>query len=176
MAISSEQIKLLESYRDKAYITSILCSQSAEHFSFLRSIVNIPIILSSSTMTVLNSMSEGSENNMKYANIVLNAWTSLILSLVGNFKLPEQATNFAQIQVKMNKLTHQIEDKLTIDLESCKIEDIRHFINEYDVLYEQLDYAFPNFIKNRVKKIYSGKKVLPNILNCEISFIKVDEV
>jgi hypothetical protein len=176
MTISSEQIKLLESYRDKAYITSILCSQSSEHFSFLRSIVNIPIILSSSTMTVLNSMDEGTNNNMKYANIVLNAYTSLILSLVANFKLPEQATNFAQIQVKMNKLTHQIEDKLTIDLESCKIEDIRHFINEYDVLYEQLDYAFPNFIKNCVKKIYSGKKVLPNILNCEISFIKIDEV
>ena len=176
MPISSEQIKLLESYRDKAYITSILCSQSAEHFSFLRSIVNIPLILSSSTMTVLNSMDEGTNNNMKYANIVLNAWTSLILSLVGNFKLPEQATNFSQIQVKMNKLCHQIEDKLTIDLDSCKIEDIRHFINDYDALYEQLDYSFPNFIKNRIKKIYSGKKVLPNILNCEISFVKIDEV
>ena len=174
MPISSEQIKLLESYRDKAYITSILCSQSAEHFSFLRSIVNIPLILSSSTMTVLNSMSEGNDNKMKFANIILNAWTSLILSLVGNFKLPEQATNFAQIQVKMNKLTHQIEDKLTIDLDSCKIEDIRHFINDYDALYEQLDYSFPNFIKNRVKKIYSGKKVLPNILNCEITFVKID--
>ena len=160
----------------KAYITSILWIQSTEHFIFLRSIVNIPLILSSSTMTVLNSMNEGTNNNMKYANIILNAWTSLILSLVGNFKLPEQGTNFAQIQVKMNKLTHQIEDKLTIDIENCKIEDIRHFINEYDVLYEQLDYAFPNFIKNRVKKIYSGKKVLPNILNCEISFIKIDEV
>ena len=139
MPISSEQIKLLESYRDKAYITSILCSQSAEHFSFLRSIVNIPIILSSSTMTVLNSMDEGTNNNMKYANIILNAWTSLILSLVGNFKLPEQATNFSQIQVKMNKLCHQIEDKLAIDIESCKIDDIRHFISEYDALYEQLD-------------------------------------
>ena len=121
-------------------------------------------------------MDEGGNNNMKYANIVLNAWTSLILSLVGNFKLPEQNTNFSQIQVKMNKLCHQIEDKLTIDLESCKIEDIRHFINDYDALYEQLDYSFPNFIKNRVKKIYSGKKVLPNILNCEISFVKIDEV
>ena len=176
MPISSEQIKLLESYRDKAYITSILCSQSSEYFSFLRSIINIPIILSSSVMTVMNSMDEGTNNNMKYANIVLNAYTSLILSLVANFKLPEQATNFAQIQVKMNKFTHPIEDKLTIDLESCKIEDIRHFINDYDTLYEQLDYAFPNFIKNRVKKIYSGKKVLPNILNCEISFVKIDEV
>jgi hypothetical protein len=141
MPISQEQIKLLESYRDKTYITSILCSQSSEHFS-----------------------------------IILNAWTSLILSLVGNFKLPEQATYFSQIQVKMNSLCHKIEDKLTIDLESCKIEDIRHFINDYDTLYEQLDYSFPNFIKNRVKKVYSGKKVLPNILNCEIRFVKIDEV
>ena len=39
MAMSPEQIKLLESYRDKSYKTSILCSQSAEHFSFLRSII-----------------------------------------------------------------------------------------------------------------------------------------
>jgi hypothetical protein len=176
MPISQEQIKLLESYRDKAYITSILYSQSTEHFNFLRSIINIPLILSSSTMTVLNSMDEGGNNRMKYVNIILNTWTSLILSLVGNFKIPEQATKFSQIQVKMNKLCHQIEDKLTIDLESCKIEDILHFINDYDVLYEQLDYSFPNFIKNRVKKVYSGKKVLPNILNCEISFVKIDEV
>ena len=174
MAISPEQIKLLESYRDKAYITSILCSQPAEHFSFLRSIVNIPLILSSSTMTVLNSMDEGGNNNMKFANIVLNAWTSLILSLVGNFKLPEQATNFSQIQVKMNKLCHQIEDKLAIDIDNCKIEDIRQFINDYDALYEQLDYSFPGFIKNRVKKAYSGKKVLPNVLNCELTFTKND--
>ena len=174
MPISVEQIKLLESYRDKSYITSILCSQSAEHFSFLRSIVNIPLILSSSVMGIMNSMDEGTNNNMKICNIILNAWTSLILSLVGNFKLPEQATNFSQIQVKMNKLCHQIEDKLAIDLDSCKIEDIRQFISEYDNLYEQLDYSFPGFIKNRVKKAYSGKKVLPNILNCELTFTKND--
>ena len=47
MPISTDHIKLLESYRDKAYITSILCAQSSEHFEFLRSIINIPLILSS---------------------------------------------------------------------------------------------------------------------------------
>jgi len=175
MPISTDHVKLLESYRDKAYITSILCAQSSEHFSFLRSMVNLPLIISSSVMTVLNSMSDNS-NEMKYANIVLNTWTSLILSIIGNFKLTEQATNFKQIEIKMNKLTHKIEDFLSIDLENTKIEDIRAIINEYDVLNESLDFPFPNFIKNRVKKIYSGKKTLPNILNCEISFVKVDEV
>jgi len=175
MPISTDHVKLLESYRDKAYITSILCAQSSEHFSFLRSMVNLPLIISSSVMTVLNSMSDNS-NEMKYANIVLNTWTSLILSIIGNFKLTEQATNFKQIEIKMNKLTHKIEDFLSIDLESTKIEDIRTIINEYDSLNESLDFTYPNFIKNRVKKIYSGKKSLPNILNCEISFVKVDEV
>ena len=175
MPISTDHVKLLESYRDKAYITSILCSQSAEHFSFFRSMVNLPIIITSSVMTVLNSMSDNS-NEMKYANIVLNTWTSLILSIIGNFKLTEQATNFKQIEIKMNKLTHKIEDLLSIDLENTNIEHIRAIINEYDALNESLDFPFPNFIKNRVKKVYSGKKTLPNILNCEISFVKVDEV
>ena len=50
-------------------------------------------------------------------NIDLNDSTAMILSLIGNFKLTEQTTNFKQIQIKMNKLCHQIEDKLTIDLE-----------------------------------------------------------
>ncbi len=137
MPISTEHVKLLESYRDKTYRTSILCAQSSEHFSFLRSMVNLPLIISSSVMTVLN---------------------------------------FKQIEIKMNKLTHKIEDFLSIDLENTKIEDIRSIINEYDSLNEILDFTYPNFIKNRVKKIYSGKKTLPNILNCEISFVKVDEV
>ncbi len=56
MPISTDHVKLLESYRDKVYITSILCAQSSEHFEFLRSIINIPLILSSSVMTVMNSI------------------------------------------------------------------------------------------------------------------------
>jgi hypothetical protein len=175
MPISTDHIKLLESYKDKAYITSILCAQISEHFEFLRSIINIPLILSSSVMTVMNSMNETNNNEIKISNIVLNTWTSLILSLVGNFKLTEQETNCKQIEIKMNELTHKIEDFLSLDLESTKIEDIRAIVNEYDSLNESLDFPFPNFIKNRVKKVYKDKRTLPNALNCELSFIKIDE-
>jgi hypothetical protein len=76
MPISTDHIKLLESYRDKAYITSILCDQSSEQFEFLRSIINIPLILSSSVMTVMNSMNDQNNNEIKISNIVLNTWTS----------------------------------------------------------------------------------------------------
>jgi hypothetical protein len=174
MPISNDQIKLLQSYRDKSYITSILCSQSEEHFSFIKSLVNIPLILSSSVMTILNSLSETNSTDMKYANIILNATTATILSLIGNFKLTEQSTNFKTIGLKMNKLCHKIEDLLTIDLENTSIEHIRAIITEYDNLNENIDFGFPGFIKNRVKRTYEGKKVLPNVLNCELSFISVE--
>ncbi len=78
MPISTEHVKLLESYRDKAYITCISCFQSSEHFEFLHSIINIPLILSSSVMTVMNSTNESNSNEIKISNIVLNTWTSLI--------------------------------------------------------------------------------------------------
>ena len=175
MTISSDQIKLLQSYRDKSYITSILCSQSEEHFSFIKSLVNIPLVLSSSVFTILNSLNEENSTDMKYANIILNACTATLLSLVSNFKLQEQAINFKAIAIKQNKLCHKCEDLLSIDLENTTIEHIRAIILEYDNLNEQVDYQYPGFIKNRVKKTYAGKKTLPNILNCEISFITTNE-
>ena len=169
--ISQEQVKLLQSYRDKSYVTSVLCSQSEEFFSFIRSMVNIPLIVSNSILTILNSMSENNSNDMKYTNIALNAATATILSLIGNFKLTEKVTNYRTINFKMNKLCHQIEDRLTNDLENTNVDHIRQFINEYDSLCEQLDFPYPGFIKNRVKRTYMGKKALPNILNCELSFV-----
>jgi hypothetical protein len=172
--ISQDQIKLLQSYRDKSYVTSILCSQSEEFFSFLRSMINVPLILSSSVMTIMNSLSNDNSNDMKYANIALNATTSLILTLIGNFKLTEKISNYRTIHFKMNKLCHQIEDRLTNDLDNTNVDHIRQFINEYDSLNEQNDYPFPGFIKNRVKRTYIGKKALPNILNCEIAFVNVE--
>jgi hypothetical protein len=169
--ISHDQIKLLQSYRDKSYVTSILCSQTGECYSFIRSMINIPLILSSSIMMIFNSLNEIDSTSMKYANIALNASTTTILSLIGNFKLAEKVTNFKNIEIKMNKLCHSIEDKLTNDLENTTTENIRQIITEYDTLNEQLDYPFIGFIKNRVKRTYIGKKTLPNILNCELSFV-----
>jgi len=168
--LSSEQIKLLENYRDKSYVSSILCDECCLFYSRIKNFVNIPLILSSSIMTVLNSGSFDSDT-MKIPNIVLNAATALLLSLINNFKLPEKIQNFKNISVKMNKLCHAIEDKLSNDIGSCNHELIRQFINEYDTLNENLDYPYVQYIKNSVKKRYAHKRSLPNSLNCEETFI-----
>ena len=167
--ITNEQIKLLQSYRDKAYVSNILCDETMNFYSMIKSIVNLPLILSSAVMTIMNS-SDLSSHDMKVPNIIINGSTTLLLALVNNFKLPERINNFRTISIKMNKLCHNIEDKLTNSLDEVTTENIRLFINDYDNLNETLEYSFPNFIKERVKKRYTNKKTLPNILNCNLDF------
>ena len=43
-------------------------------------------------------------------------------------------------------------------------------IKEYDLLCESLEHPYPSHIRNAVIKLYSGKKCLPNILNCTTDF------
>jgi hypothetical protein len=172
MTLTSEQIKLLQSYRDKSYICNILCSESCNYYSFIRNLVNLPLILSSSIMTVLNS-SDFDAQTMRIPNIVLNASTSLILSLINNYKLPEKCQTFRNKANKYMHLTNQIEDSLTNDLDSITIDKIRNFINEYDTITETLEYSYPTQIKNRITKRYKDKKVLPNALNCISNFVNI---
>ena len=173
--LTNDQIKLLQSYRDKSYVSAILCDESSSFYSFLKSLVNVPLVLSSTIMGILNS-SDFDSQQMRIPNSVLNASTSLILLLINNFKLPEKTQNFHNKAVKFNKLTHIIEDMLTNDIEDISVDKIRSIINDYDAINETLDYSFPSHIKNRVKKRYMGKKILPNILNCELTFIEVEQL
>jgi hypothetical protein len=121
MTLSTEQIKLLESYRDKAYICNILCDESFNHYSFIKNLVNLPLILSSSVMTVLNS-SDFDAQTMRIPNIVLNASTTSILSLINNYKLPEKCQTFRNKAIKYMHLCNQIEDSLTNNLLQDKPE------------------------------------------------------
>jgi hypothetical protein len=155
MTLSTEQIKLLESYRDKAYICNILCDESFNHYSFIKNLVNLPLILSSSVMTVLNS-SDFDAQTMRIPNIVLNASTTLILSLINNYKLPEKCQTFRSKSIKYMHLCNQIEDSLTNDLNNINIDKIRNFINDYDAITESLEYSYPTHIKNRVRKKFKN--------------------
>jgi hypothetical protein len=174
MVLSSIQKEIIFQYRDKAYICSILCQQTSDWYNFLKTITNIPLILMSTSLSIINSLNL--ENvDMRVPNIVINASFALILSLINNFNISEKQANFRSLHLKYTKLTHYIEDKITNELENCTKEEIRNIINDYDILAENLDYPYPGFIRKRVKTRYFGKKTLPNILNCEIVFVNKDD-
>ena len=146
----------------------ILCDKSSNYYSLLKNIFNVPLILASSLMSILNS-SQIEENKLKYINIIVNALTALILSLANNFKFQERATNFKTQGNKFNKLVHSIEDNLVNELNNITTDTLRNLITAYDNINENVDFDFPYHIKQDVRRFFLNQRVLPNILNCERS-------
>ena len=93
MVLSSTQIDLLVGYRDKAYVSNVLCEECYNYNLIRKNMINIPLIVCSSVMTVFNSSSFDADT-MRIPNILLNSLTTLILALIGNFKFVEKQNNF----------------------------------------------------------------------------------
>ena len=165
--ISQQQQELLKQYKDKSYINALLAEEAYNYFVFIKNVINIPLIITNSAMVVINAVITD-QDLLKILNIILNSSTGLILSLISNFKIYENIQNFHQLQVKFNKLSHQIDSKLTNDLENINTEFITGIIDNYDQIIETQDYGFPVRIKKRIKKQYENKMTLPSSLSVEI--------
>lgn len=172
MTLSIEQKVLLEQYRDRAYVMNILLDEHYNYNSFLAMCFSIPLIFSSSAMTIVNSSFNA--DDVKIPNIILNSATALMLSLVGNFKFNDKITNFGTVSRKFTKLCHSIEDILINDMQEADTDTIRTFIKEYDELNEQINFPLNSKIKNTVANKYKGVKSLPNILNCSEKIVKIN--
>ena len=55
-----------------------------------------------------NSITED-QDLLRVSNIILNSSTGLILSLISNFKIYEHIQQYHQLQMKLNRLSHQID-------------------------------------------------------------------
>lgn len=154
---------ILKEYRDKTYIYQILTHKTNEYYSNIKQIINIPLIVSSSIMTILNSGTFEPEE-MKVPNIVINAVTALLISMINNYKIIEKQQTFRNLSLKYMALLHDIEDKLAND-DNIEPDEVRTIIKQYDDLISQTEYIIPSHIQKKVKNLYKGKKFLPLILN-----------
>ena len=164
--ISNQQLELLKQYKEKCYISGLLSEQSYNYYVFIKNLINIPLIIMNSAMVIINSTIENQEL-LKILNIILNSSTGLILGLISNFKVYENIQSFHQLQSKFNKLSHQIESKLN-DPENISIDYINSIVEDYDVIYDNIEFNFPNSIKKRIKNQYDGKLSLPSSLSVDI--------
>ena len=165
--ITEQQKILLMSYKDKAYINSLLAEQSHDYFNLIKNIINIPLIVSNSAMVIINAIITDQEL-LKILNIILNSSTGLILSLISNFKIYENIQQFHQLQTKYNKLCHEIDSKLTNDLENITVDFIKSIVDDYDNITSSQEYSYPQKIKKRIKQQYSNNYSLPSSLSVEI--------
>lgn len=156
-------IQILKEYRDKTFIYELLCTKTNEYYSQIKQVINIPLIISSSIMTICNSGSFEPEM-MKVPNIVINACTALLISLINNYKIIEKQQTFRNQSLKYMTLLHQIEDVLNNDTD-ITADDVRAIVKQYDDLISQNEYHIPTRIKNKIRRQYQGKLYLPIILN-----------
>ena len=171
--ITNQQLELLKQYKDKSFINALLAEEGYNHYNFLKNIINIPLIVCNTAMVIINSLISN-EDLLKILNIILNASTGLILSLISNFKIYEHITLYHQIQIKFSKLNHLIDSKLTNDIDNINTDFITNIIEDYDLILEGMEFSFPSGIRKRIKEQYEGKLTLPASLSVDIVECKTD--
>jgi hypothetical protein len=167
--LNKHQVKMLQDYRDKSYVMNVLLTRSYERYAFIKQITNIPLIISSSAMAIINSSSFSGEE-VKLPNIIINSLTALTIAMIGNFQINQKEMLFQNLSSKFLKLCHQIEDDLTNNLDEIDKTDVKKYVDDYDALIESINYVIPKDIQNKVKDLYGNKKTMPSFLNCEGDF------
>ena len=157
-------IDILDVYNDKSFVYSVLCNQSARFYNVLQYSFQIPIILTSSVLSVLNgSQNEDLDKHLKLINTIFNIITALVLSLKSTFQFESKYNDFKLNGMKFQKLSHLIESKV---LEGNINQDFVNMVmTAYDNIVESLDADVPSHICNRVRKEYATKKHLPICIN-----------
>lgn len=149
----------IEKLLSKTEALVLLCSKASGYWSMIKFAFNIPLVLTSSAMCIINSISEDA-NEVKIPNIVVNAISVLIISLNNSIKASEKCDLFRRLGQQFLLLAGQIEndDEITdneFNLLALKYENL---IN--DILFEEI----PNRYKLQVVESFKDRH-LPLQLN-----------
>ena len=167
-AVSSgdkKYIDILDCYNDKSFVYSVLMIQASSYFNTLKYAFQLPIIITSSVLSILNGSTGNShiDDNMKMINTVFNILTALTLSVNNTFRFEAKANECRINALKFQKITHIIESKV---LESgINGEFINSITSAYDNIVESITEDIPPHICRRVHLLYRKKKHLPVIIN-----------
>ena len=93
---------------DKCEAMTLLCTNASSHWSFIKFCFNIPLVLTSSTMCIINSISEDA-NAVKIPNIVVNVLSVLIMSLNNSIKPVEKFEIFKKLSQQFMISSQEVE-------------------------------------------------------------------
>lgn len=157
------QIEMIETYNDFSYIMYIICEMTASYYSRIKNIVNIPIIICSTGLSILNT-TEFSDSTfdkvvvIRNCGIAFNLLIALSIAILNAYKITEKEFSFKTHSVNFLK----IHNKINIDLAKCKTTmshvDILDIVKEYNMLCESLCFHIPSHIQRFVKHNYRNYK------------------
>ena len=149
----------IEKLLSKTEALVLLCSKASGYWSLVKFGFNIPLVLTSSAMCIINSISEDA-NEVKIPNIVVNAISVLIISLNNSIKASEKCDLFRRLGQQFLLLAGQIEndDEITDNEFSLLALKYENLVN--DILFEEI----PNRYKQQVIESFKDR-YLPLQLN-----------
>ena len=146
---------------DKCEAMSVLCQKATNHWSLIKFAFQIPLILTSGIMCILNSFDDG-KGNMKIINVIVNGVSVLLISYQSNLKVAEKCELFKNLSNQFLQLAHDVEGR---DHESMDRNDINNLIEKYDSFVIQCSFEdIPEKYKREVIELFEGKS-LPLQLN-----------
>jgi hypothetical protein len=149
----------------------LLCSKASGYWSMIKFAFNIPLVLTSSAMCIINSVSEDA-NVVKVPNIVVNAISVLIMSLNNSIKASEKCDLFRRLSQQFLLLAGQIENDNEITDSDFQLIALKYENLINDCLFEEI----PNRYKLQVAESFKNR-VVPLQLNGTIgNNIKVEIV
>ena len=119
----------------------LLCSKASSYWSMIKFGFNIPLVLTSSAMCIINSISEDA-NEVKIPNIVVNAISVLIMSLNNSIKASEKCDLFRRLGQQFLLLSGQIENDNEIDDNDFNIIAIKYENLVNDCLFEDIPHRY----------------------------------
>jgi hypothetical protein len=161
----------IEKLLSKSEAMVLLCSKANGYWSMIKFAFNIPLVLTSSAMCIINSVSEDA-NVVKVPNIVVNAISVLIISLNNSIKASEKCDLFRRLSQQFLLLAGQIENDNEITDSEFQLISLKYENLINDVLFEEI----PTRYKLQVAESFKNR-VVPLQLNGTIgNNVKVEIV
>jgi hypothetical protein len=127
---------------DKCEAMTLLCTNASTHWSFIKFCFNIPLVLTSSTMCIINSISEDA-NSVKIPNIVVNAVSVLIMSLNNSIKPAEKFEIFKKLSQQFMILSQEVEGyEGDIPKDKCDMLLLKYDNLIQDCMFEEIPQKF----------------------------------
>ena len=131
----------------------LLTNKASGYWSMVKFCFNIPLVLTSSAMCIINSISEDA-NEVKIPNIVVNAISVLIMSLNNSIKASEKCDLFRRLGQQFLLLSGQIENDNEITDNDFNIIAIKYENLVNDCLFEDIPYRYKIQVAESFKDRY----------------------
>lgn len=148
---------------DKCEAMTLLCTKASSHWSFIKFCFNIPMVITSSAMCIINSISTDA-NTVKIPNIVVNALSVLIISFMNSIKPSEKFDLFKKLSNNFMELSQEIDSVEGNELSKDQYEII---LLKYENLIKECAFEeIPQKIKIIVAELYyNNSRHIPIQLN-----------